>query len=415
MAHTCPSCGAPLPEAAAFCPHCARPLAPKRRARTPFPRRKALLWAGLLLALAAAGLGLRYLTRPQVYDGVGEVRYTSGGREYQLLVAWPGNRCQPAPDIYMYGDAESTIRWPSRLYVNYQDTGADAWTEFEQSVRQVTVEVVQDPAGASQLSASVPSHDDYSPDAAMVSYLDFAGDCGSPQVVWTAEMDNGDLIRVRQNIIVTRTYSYTYHYRDYPMDTLEDLQALVDRIHRETNRRDEVVICLPPVTYTGSLELSGRSFTFRGCTDGSGRTVFTDTVQVTTPDAHRINYFHDIDFLGDGGGIAISASFKCQAENCTFTGWKTGMLGYGTAWVNVIGCRFADNDVGFHFNSTGQSASHTLYHDNIFLNNGTGVLLENVPTDITLDFTGSEFAENGTDIENLCDQPIDVSQAIFSS
>ena len=91
------------------------------------------------------------------------------------------------------------------------------------------------------------------------------------------------------------------------------------------------------------------------------------------------------------------------------------MLGYGTAWVNVIGCRFADNDVGFHFNSTGQSASHTLYHDNIFLNNGTGVLLENVPTDITLDFSGSEFAENGTDIENLCDQPIDVSQAIFRS
>ena len=47
------------------------------------------------------------------------------------------------------------------------------------------------------------SRDDYSPDAAMVSTLDFTGDCGEPQVVWILEMKNGDVIRVRQTMHVT--------------------------------------------------------------------------------------------------------------------------------------------------------------------------------------------------------------------
>ena len=45
---------------------------------------------------------------------------------------------------------------------------------------------------------------------------------------------------------------------------------------------------------------------------------------------------------------------------------------------------------------------------------GTAVLLESVPTDMTLDFVGSVFAGNGTDIDNRCDHSLDLSQAVFS-
>ena len=89
------------------------------------------------------------------------------------------------------------------------------------------------------------------------------------------------------------------------------------------------------------------------------------------------------------------------------------MLGYGYAWVNVIECQVTDNQTGFHFNSIGQSANHTLYTDNVFARNGTAVLLENVPTDLMMDFSGSVFTENGTDIDNRCAQPVDLSQATF--
>ena len=90
------------------------------------------------------------------------------------------------------------------------------------------------------------------------------------------------------------------------------------------------------------------------------------------------------------------------------------MLAYGQAWVNVTECTFTDNEVGFHFNSTGQSASDTRYFDNTFTGNGTGVLLESVPTDITMVFDGSTFSDNGTDLDNPCGHPIDTSNAIFA-
>ena len=417
MERICPHCGAPLPEEASFCPRCARDIHPRRTAKPPAPlRKKRLLGLLVLAALIAGGVYWALQARaPQVYDGVGEVIYTDGDTAYQVLVAWPNDRCAPAPDIYQNGRAEETTRWPSRLYVNYKDTGADAWDEFSARVESFRVEVEQDARGASDLTAEAPTvRDDYSPDAAMVSTLDFTGDCGEPQVVWVLELTNGDVIRVRQTMHVTLINTYVYDYHDYPMETLEQLRTLLDRIEAETDRLDEVLVYLPPVTYTGKLELTGRSYEFHGCTDGTGRTVFTDTVHVATEQAYWLNFFYDIDFVGDGSGVGLSFSVSGRATDCTFTGWKTAVLGYGYAWVNVIGCHLADNQVGFHFNSTGQSANHSLYNDNRFENNGTAVLLESVPTDMTLDFVGSVFAGNGTDIDNRCDHSLDLSQAVFS-
>ena len=47
------------------------------------------------------------------------------------------------------------------------------------------------------------------------------------------------------------------------------------------------------------------------------------------------------------------------------------------------------------------------------VDNGTAVRLERVPTDLTLNFQDSLFSGNGTDIDNLCRQPIDITQAVF--
>lgn len=149
----CPRCGAALPEAAAFCPHCARDLHLRKRPHIPTPMRRRFL-LGLLCAavLAAAGIGLFYARRPyvpQVYDSgsAGEVHYALDGTAYQLTVAWPDNRCDPAPDIHQSGREEDVTRWPSRLYVNCKDSGTDGWDEFSQQVASVHIEVEQAPPG----------------------------------------------------------------------------------------------------------------------------------------------------------------------------------------------------------------------------------------------------------------------------
>ena len=245
MEHKCPHCGAVLPENAAFCPHCAKDVHPRKGTGTPAPlRKKVLLGLLALVVVIAAGVGIWYLSRPyapQEFDGVGEVYYETGDKTYQLLVAWPNDRCAPAPDIYQQGAPDEQYRWPSRWYVNDAATGQDAWEEFEPLVEQVTVEVVQDEDAGSALTAESPTHDENYPDVAGVSYLEFDGLCGETQVVWIIQMKNGDVIRVRQNIHVTLIHTYTYDWHDYPMNTLEELQALLNRVATEVQPEDELM------------------------------------------------------------------------------------------------------------------------------------------------------------------------------
>ena len=418
MDYKCPHCGASLPEGASFCPHCTRTVHPRKEAGRPRPLRKKLLLGLLVLAVVLAVIGaVLWCNRPyepQEYDGVGEVYYAYGDKTYQLLVAWPNDRCAPAPDIYQQGAPDEQYRWPSRWYVNDAVNGTDAWEEFEALVEAVTVEVIQDETAADELIAGQPSHrEDYSPDAAMVSSLDFTGYSGEPQVVWTVQMKNGDVIRVRQNIHITPILTHEYHWEDYPMDTLEELQSLMKDIAAEVSPSDEVLLYLPPVTYEGELTLT-RSYEFHGCTDGSGRTTLKGSVLIGDGNYSWINYFYDMDFVGDGTNTGITAPVKAWAIGCTFTGYQTGLLTQGGAWVNVTECTFTGNEVGLLYNSTGQSASDDRFFDNTFTDNGTAVLLMNVPTDLTLYFDGSTFSGNGTDIDNQCGHPIDVSNALFS-
>ncbi len=312
------------------------------------------------------------------------------------------------------------------------------------------------------LAATEPTHHDYSPDAAMVSFLDFTGSSGEPHIFWTIRMKNGDLIRVRQDLHITPKITHVYHWEEEPMSTIEELQALVDRINEEIPVDELVKLYLPAVTYEGALNLTGHSLEFYGCTDGTGRTVFNGTLHASespdlnyisyfydldfvgtgdevglslgrdgwaigctftgyktgvpseSPDLNYISYFYDLDFVGTGDEVGLSLGRDGWAIGCTFTGYKTGVLAYGEGWVNLTECTFTDNQVGFHFNSTGRSASSVRYFDNIFTGNDTALLLENIPTDLTICFDGTRFEDNGTDIDNRCGPRVDTTNAIFA-
>ena len=90
-------------------------------------------------------------------------------------------------------------------------------------------------------------------------------------------------------------------------------------------------------------------------------------------------------------------------------------MGYGSVWINTTDCTFENNGIGLHYNSTDPevSASDTHFTGNIFTDNDTAVLLENVPSDITMNFGECVFTGNGTDIDNVCRQSVDISEAIF--
>ena len=410
----CPHCGAPLPETASFCPHCAQTICPRRQAAVPsYRRRKILRGAMVLILLAAVAAGVYFRVNPDTYDAWGEVYYTDADGTYQLLLTFQNERFTSQPEITEQAEAEGEYRMPCRLFINHVATGANAGQMFMQKVGSITTEICQPEDSPSPMTCSQPEYWDLSPEAARVSLVGYTGRSAPGELVWTFQMKNGDTIRLHQKIVVELIETYDYGPEDSPMGTIGELQALVDRISEEVPLPAVVNLHLPAVTYEGGLTIGERPINLYGSEDSAGnRTAFTDTVRVSAQDG-PITCFYNLDFAGSSTGVGVCASARFRGENCTFTNWETGVLGSGDEWVNVIGCRFEENGVGFHFNSSGGYATHTMFNDNVFLRNDTAVLLERVPTQETLNFQGCRFTGNSTDIDNRCGQPVEISQAIF--
>ena len=132
-------------------------------------------------------------------------------------------------------------------------------------------------------------------------------------------------------------------------------------------------------------------------------------------DTYEISYITGIDFAGDGTGVAVSSAGRVWTRECSFVNWKTALLAYGETWINATDCVFEDNEVGIHFNSSSVKAvSDTRFTGNTFTGNDTAVLLEAVPMgDGELNFSQCVFENNGTDLENLCGQAVNLSEAVF--
>lgn len=366
-----------------------------------------------MLAAALAGLLLFLNLRPQSLEGQGEVFYTDEDGTYQIFLGKMKDSTQPVPEIQQKAELDMDYRFPSCLYVRMADSGANAGQRFLQKTENITTQFIQPDDSPSPMVCSEPAPQGYAPEAAMACSVDFTARSKPAKLVWTLEMKNGDSIRLWQDIAIDPIRTCDYYPEDAPMDTIEDLQALVDKIQQEIGPDDVATIHLPPVTYQGNLVIEYHSINFYGSEENGQRTTFEGTIRMDVDSDEYISYIQDIDFRGSGDGIAISTAARAWVENCSFTNWKTGVLGYGNAWVNVISCQFENNQVGFHFNSTGQSASHSMYNDNLFANNGTAVILENVPTELALNFENSRFVGNGADIDNQCNQALDITRAIF--
>lgn len=374
----------------------------------PRPRRKKVLVGLLLLAaVIALGAGLWLAVSPKTYEGYGEVRYG----DYQILLSQSNDRFTPSPTVSTQGEPDGQYRMPARLFVNSRD-GQDASEAFLEEVETVSAAFTGQEDSPSPMACSQPAYNEGVPDCPLISLIDFTGESGTAELVWTFQMKNGDTIRLRQSYEITPIPVYDYYPEEYPMDTSEELQALIDSIGAQFGNDEAIInLHLPPVTYEDGIMLQDQSMNLYGSTDADGnRTTFTGPVQVLTHYG-AITYFYDMDFVGDGSGNGLSGSAPFRATNCTFTGWDTGVLAYGTSWANVIGCSFRYNNTGFRFDSSGDYANHSMFNDNQFIGNDVGVQLDNVPTDVKLNFQGSVFQGNRMSIDNRCSQPTDLSQA----
>ena len=411
----CPHCGAQLPDMASFCPHCAQSVTQRREFRPPrrLPRR-VLRGALLVLVLGTLALSAYLYTRPKVYDnGAAEVIYTDDDGSYQLLLNYFGDRFQPMTDYSEELEEGTTSNKPSRLFINHVDTGVNAKEAFLRKVEAINVELLRGGDSPEPWQYTQPQASDYDLEAASRSILTYTDRSGDMELRWNIRMQNGDTIRLYQRMALGVVPTRHFYPEDVPMDTMDDLQALVDQVNETITSDIIVYIHLPAVTYEGSLLLEQRSMNLIGSEGPEGsRTTFTGTLQATAQKGY-ICKFQNLCFAGDGEGVGVSASARINFSDCQFTGWRTGVLCYGNSWVNIKNSVFEDNTVGFHFNSTSDNRSDHMYSGNLFRRNGTAVLLESVPGDQALYFEGTRFSRNGADIDNRCGHEVSIAAAIF--
>lgn len=280
---SCPHCGAQLPEGASFCPHCAQSV--NRHEAVSPPRhmpRWALYSALMVLAALLLARGLYLRSRPQVCDnGTAEILYTDGGVTYQVLAGWINDRFDSAQEISQQVDVRDELyTFPQCLYINHPESGANAKDEFMEKVERVTAAFVETDSEELPWTCDEPvPRPDYAPEAALVSSIHYYSGSGQGTLQWTIEMKNGDFIHLYQAIEAHPLEVYRFTPEDTPLNTVEEVQALLDSLNEITGGGQNTVdIHLPPVTYDGGITIP-REINLYGAEEG-GRTVFTGPIRI---------------------------------------------------------------------------------------------------------------------------------------
>lgn len=416
MSKTCKNCGAELAEGASFCPHCATVQIEKQPVRPPRRRHgKALLACLVLAALAlAAAAGARAIHRPAVYEGGAELTYRDGGETYRLVLTTSASDGGVPAVQAQVSDALAdgvTGGVPAQLYVVPESAGCPAWEDFLQKVEACRLEAVPQDGGQS-LAFSEPVHQQSFPYAALTSDVSYTAACGTNDLWWVLTMKNGDTLRLRQTYAIARKDMVSYYPEQTPMDTLEQLQQLLDTIEREVPAGTQVQLYLPPVTYEGDITLRGHMFTLLGGTDGAAQTTIAGTVTVA-PGASAFTELYGICLAGSGSGTGLHAYSSTVLHSCVLTGWDVGAAAHSGAWVGAADCRFEDNGIGLQFNADHFTGCAPFYPGNVFARNGVGVSILTLPGDQVLEFAGSTFSQNGTDIENPAGHPVSTAGAVM--
>lgn len=411
MSKNCINCGAELSDNAAFCPHCETKQTEKQTIKVPKRWRKRAVTALILVVLLAACVFVIYkAASPKTYEGGAEIVYQDRERSYHALLTFnmPEERYRRTPmetkEVTI--PAGSGYGAPSHLYVYDENSDDDVQDEFMKKVVSCTVESVP-LTGGNPMEILKPEYTQDFPYATRTATVIYNVSCGTNEIRWTLQMENGDTVILRQTLVVHEQPSIQLYPDDADMSTSEELQTLLDSISADDLNGKIISIYLPEAIYTSSVTLPGGTINLYPA-DDEHPPVFERGI---VAQSGTVSCF-GIVFDGDGG-TGITATCPTMLYDCIFTGWDTGALAEEGSWIAAHGCVFESNGIGLYFNSEKCPFSNAEYDNNTFAGNDIGILLESVPKTQMLRFPGTSFTDNGEDIKNLCQQELDTDLALF--
>lgn len=411
----CPYCNAELPDDANFCPHCAQSLKEKEQVKPARPFRRKAMIAALCAIMVFAAIGIyNAANRAGVYETDGAwLSYSDSDGTYDLIATFfpadiTNNRPVESKSVSQVVDEESTL--PVMIGVFKDGKLLEDPEEFFSKTKSCTLTAEPDDENeGSDLAVPEPEYDTNYLPAARVSIMTYTGESGTNDLYWTIVMKNGDTLRLKQKFEVKPLDHLIYTADDVPLDTTEDIEALIEKINAEAASDSVADIYLPAKTYTGDLSIVSRSVNIFG--DPDGGTVLQGSLSVNT-DIPFNTFLTGISFEGQGG-TGLSATASVFMENCSFTGYDIGAVALDGGMIAVHDCTFTDNGVGFKYNSTRHSSFDTVFPGNTITGNDIGVQFARLEGTICIAFEDTVFENNRIDIDNPIDYPIDTAGAIF--
>lgn len=338
---------------------------------------------------------------PDPYLAACQTYYTGAdGREYHVFTAVTPSiegRTDPVGYRSELIPAGGTVDFPATVMVEDAVTQDYAAEDFAALLDSWDVSVTA-PEGVSRVK--LWDAEEETPESPALLYRRLRADptCTHNEVVWTLRMKSGDVLTLTQTIELLPQEVRTYSTADTPLDTAEQLQALLDDITGACDADTSVTVYLPEVTYDAPITV--------GCAVelvGSG-TTFTAPITVAplknTDLTCAFVRFRQINFTGDGSGTGITAAAPTYLENCRVTDWDVGALAVNGGWVYLHGGYIGGNGVGARYDSA-YSNSYTYTIRRIdFLNNTTALELLCLPPNSYAALDDCRFRGNGTDVYN---------------
>lgn len=338
---------------------------------------------------------------PDPYLAACQTYYTGAdGREYHVFTAVTPSiegRTDPVGYRSELIPAGGTVDFPATVMVEDAVTQDYAAEDFAALLDSWDVSVTA-PEGVSRVK--LWDAEEETPESPALLYRRLRADptCTHNEVVWTLRMKSGDVLILTQTIELLPQEVRTYSTADTPLDTAEQLQALLDDIAGACDADTSVTVYLPEVTYDAPITV--------GCAVelvGSG-TTFTAPITVAplknTDLTRAFVRFRQINFTGDGSGTGITAAAPTYLEESRVTGWAVGGEAVTGGWLYLRGSHVADCGVGIRYNSA-YSSSYTYFADKMtFVQNGTALELLCMPPRAYAVLEDCRFRGNDVDVAN---------------
>lgn len=338
---------------------------------------------------------------PDPYLAACQTYYTGAdGREYHVFTAVTPSiegRTDPVGYRSELIPAGGTVDFPATVMVEDAVTQDYAAEDFAALLDSWEVTVTA-PEGVSRVK--LWDAEEETPESPALLYRRLRADptCTHNEVVWTLYMKNGDEIQLTMTVEFEEQTTLYFGRQDAPLETAQELQALLDDIAGACDADTSVTVYLPEVTYDAPITV--------GCAVelvGSG-TTFTAPITVAplknTDLTRAFVRFRQINFTGDGSGTGITAAAPTYLEESRVTGWAVGGEAVTGGWLYLRGSHVADCGVGIRYNSA-YSSSYTYFADKMtFVQNGTALELLCMPPRAYAVLEDCRFRGNDVDVAN---------------